>query len=431
MAGGDVVHDRHRTTRDLLSQFGHSPRTALAVVLFVSLGLRMFWLSMPDNALIFDESYYVNAARVMLGWEVPAGSPYAGAPAGLDPNLEHPPLGKALIALSMADLGDNGNGWRMPSVIAGMVALGALYLVVRSAGGTRWLGVLATGLLAFDNLTFVHSRLGTLDMMVVAFLLLGSWLVLSGRRLAGGAMVGFATLVKLTGVLGLVSLVAYEVVTAAWTWKSAKAHRSSTIRPAGAIVAGFLVVWLAGMWVLDLRFTTYASPLDHLAHMVSYGVSLTNSGNSSIGASIASAPWQWLFNEGQINYLRVDLTTSAGGQALTRNALVDFRGAVNPVLLGAAIIASLFVVIAAAKRRSRLALWCAIWLAGNYVPYVALVLVNHRVTYLFYILPVIPALAVAVATLLLRSGLSRAVARGYVAAYLLGFAAYFPFRQIL
>jgi predicted membrane-bound dolichyl-phosphate-mannose-protein mannosyltransferase len=123
--------------------------------------------------------------------------------------------------------------------------------------------------------------------------------------------------------------------------------------------------------------------------------------------------------------------TQQPGQVLTRNPLIDFRGAVNPVLLGPAIIAALFVALHALKSESRITVWCTVWLAANYVPYVALVLVNHRVTYLFYFLPVIPALAVAVATLLLRSGLSHTLAKAYVAAYLLGFAAYFPFRQIL
>jgi uncharacterized membrane protein len=56
--------------------------------------------------------------------------------------------------------------------------------------------------------------------------------------------------------------------------------------------------------------------------------------------------------------------------------------------------------------------------------------VNNRVTYLYYVLPVLPAVAVAVAIFLLRSGLPRFVAWGYLVAYALGFAAYFPFRQI-
>jgi hypothetical protein len=43
---------------------------------------------------------------------------------------------------------------------------------------------------------------------------------------------------------------------------------------------------------------------------------------------------------------------------------------------------------------------------------------------------VIPAIVTAVAILLLRSGLPRFVLWGFVVAYLVGFGAYFPFRQI-
>ena len=44
--------------------------------------------------------------------------------------------------------------------------------------------------------------------------------------------------------------------------------------------------------------------------------------------------------------------------------------------------------------------------------------------------PILPAVAVMVALLLMRSGLPRAVLYMFVVAYALGFLAYFPFRQI-
>lgn len=420
-----------RLLLDRLRQNLGDPGTVLPLLLIAAFICRAIWLTVPQGALIFDEAYYVNAARTLLGWAVPTGAHYAGSPVGLDPNLEHPPLGKALMALSMLLFGDNGLGWRMPSLIAGMVALGALYLIVRSAGESAWLGILAVGFFAFDNLSLVHGRIGTLDMMVLAPIMVGAWLALRGRWAAAGAITALGMLVKLTAIYGLLALLMLQALALWGTWRRERRVGLADLRPTAVLLVAWVVVVLGGLWLLDARFTTYAGPIDHLRHMVEYGANLSRSvvapgscpGNDS-------APWQWLFNECQMNYLRTDVTVMAGEKIISTRASIDFRGALNPLLAGAIPLAFLFAGWFAGRRGSRLAQWAVVWAAASYLPNVVLAIVNDRVTYIYYLLPVVPALAVAVAILLHRSGLPRFVMWGFIAAFVAGFAAYFPFRQI-
>jgi hypothetical protein len=189
-------------------------------------------------------------------------------------------------------------------------------------------------------------------------------------------------------------------------------------------------VLFVGLWILDARFTTFTNPFDHLRHMVSYGASLSNPGDSASCPDADSAPWQWLVNDCEISYFRIDVTTHAGDELVGRRATVDFRGAMNPVLLGALPLAFAFAAWLAIRERSTLGRWTIAWAAANYLPFVALVLVQHRITYIYYFLPVVPALAVAIALLLVRGGLPRPVSWAFLVAAVAGIAAYFPFRQI-
>ena len=79
------------------------PLVLLVVLCLASVGMRAAWLGDPcrspcrsasDHVLVFDESYYVNAARVIAGIHPPPRSTYAAAPLGVDPNAEHPQLAK-------------------------------------------------------------------------------------------------------------------------------------------------------------------------------------------------------------------------------------------------------------------------------------------------------------------------------------------------
>ncbi len=407
------------------------PGTLLALTLITALAVRVAWLALPHGSLIFDETYYVNAARVILGWPVPTGAPYHGAAVGLDPNMEHPPLGKLLMAFSMAVFGDNGYGWRLPSVVAGMVALGALYGIVRATGETRRLAVLAVGFFAFDNLALVHGRIGTLDILVLAPMLVGSWLALRGRWTAAGAAMGLAMLMKLTALYGLLALLLMLALHLGRAVRLERRLRPAHLRPTVLALVAFSIVTIGGLGLLDLRFSSFTNPFEHLLHMVQYGANLAGSiaGPGSCPGN-DSLPWQWLFNDCQMSYLRVDVTVRAGEQIVSIHPTIDFRGAMNPILIGSVVVAFLAAGWLAWQRRNRLAEWSLVWAAANYLPFVALALLTHRVMYIYYFLPVIPALAAATALLLRRAGLPRLVTVGYVAAFVAGLAAYFPFRQV-
>ena len=413
--------------RDNLSD----PWRVLPLVLIAAFVCRAVWITLPGRSLIFDEAYYVNAARIILGWTVQAGDHYAGSPLGLDPNMEHPPLGKVLMALSMAVFGDNGLGWRLPSLIAGMAALGALFLIVRAAGETAWLGVLAVGLFAFDNLALVHGRIGTLDMPVLACILVGAWLALRGRWLLAGTALAIGTLVKLTAVYGLLAVLLLLALVLLGVWRRERRIRLADLRPTVTLLTTYAVVFIVGLTLLDARFTSYPNPIEHLGHMLQYGAALHWAhGLPSICVGNESTPWQWLANDCQITYLRVATTVKVGDTVIAITPTVDFRGALNPILVGAIPIATMFTFWFAWRTQSALARWTIAWAAANYLPYVVLAIVAQRITYIYYFLPVVPAAAVAVAILLRRSGLPRVVTWGFVSVYLVGFAAYFPFRQI-
>ena len=403
----------------------------LPLVLLAALVVRIAWLAVPQNSLIFDEAYYVNAARILLGWPVPLDGQYAGSPLGLDPNVEHPPLGKLILAASMLVFGDNGVGWRVPSVIAGMAALGAVYGIVRAAGETARLGVLVVGFLALENLMLVHSRIGTLDMLFVAPTLIGAWLALRRRLVLSGVLIGLALLVKLTAVYALIAIVALLLVRFVSAWRREHGGSDAGLRPLLVIPAVAVVMFLGGLFALDARFTAYRSPIEHVAHMVEYGANLRSPvDRAGICATNDSLPWEWLFNECQITYLRVDVTVRSGDEVISKVPSIDFRGAMNPLLAGAIPLAMLFAAWMAWRSKHELSRWVVAWAAANWLPYVVLAIANHRITYIYYILPAVPAIAMAVAILLTRSGLPRFILTGFVAAYVLGFVAYFPFRSI-
>src|SRR2546421_1170645 len=198
-----------------------TPLALLALVTAVLLLARAAWLSEPchspcrsarDHVLVFDERYYVNAARVIAGVRPPPGASYASAPLGDDPNAEHPQLAKLLIAGSIELFGDGPLAWRLGSLVFGTLAILGMYALVRAAGGGGWTALGAAALMAADNLLIVHGRIGTLDVYALAPMVWAAALYLRGHPLPAGFVLGLGACMKLVSVYLVFVLVVLEAL---------------------------------------------------------------------------------------------------------------------------------------------------------------------------------------------------------------------------
>lgn len=401
----------------------------LFIVLFVvDIVLRMIWLDKPTGSLIFDEWYYVNVARVILGIPQSLGGngqpPYVNAQPGLDPNHEHPPLAKLLIALSIQVLGNNGYGWRIPSVIFGSVGVLVFYLLMKRIATYKMVPLVATILFSFDNLIFVHSRIATLDIFALTFMLLGFYWYFSGHTYLSAIGMSLSALTKITGVAGffVIAVVhAIKFATDHWKGKTWNELFSWFEKYAVAYVVSFLLI----LTVLDRLWVGYSNPLAHIQFILNYSTALV----SACPNGIISCPWQWLLNQIQIPYLVVSVQVSSGS-VTSKYDSIAFWGAMNPAILYLTIPAMLYAAYSYHQKKSDLTLLALVWFAVTYLPYYPAVIFGQRVTYLFYFLATVPAVCAAVAHMIADQNPPKLVVLFYLGVVLVSFYMMFPFKAV-
>jgi dolichyl-phosphate-mannose-protein mannosyltransferase len=389
----------------------HGP---IAAILLTAIPLRAFRLTEPSGGLIGDEVYYVQDARVIVGLPIMFHHLPGTAASGLDPNAEHPPLAKLIMALFIRVFGERDFIWRVPSIILGTFGIWLLYRIVMALGGTRRQAIFAAFVFAFENLTFVHGRIAMLEIYMSTFVLLGTLLYLRSYYEYAGLAFGVATLCKINGVLGLVAVIFYEIVRSfrgSWrpSWKG--------IRP--CVLTGFFCIafFLAGLGALDSYWTEFRNPVTHVVSMINYARSLTRLGPPQ-GAE--STPLQWWLNSGVINYFVV--TTNANGQSYTP---ILFRGAMNEYFIFAAPLALAYAARRAWAGTSRMAAFAIGSLVANFGPVFFAWALAHRMSYIYYMVPSIPAIVCAITLLFSRT--SRGLRWCFAAAMVYAFAFSFPF----
>jgi predicted membrane-bound dolichyl-phosphate-mannose-protein mannosyltransferase len=438
------------------------PFVLLAVVSILSFAARVAWIGEPcqspcrtaaDHLLIFDEAYYVNAARVIASVRPPAGQHYVGAPPGDDPNAEHPQLAKLEIAGAIELFGDGPFAWRIGSIVLGSLAIIGMFVLARAGGAGDWLALGAAALMASDNLLLVHGRIGTLDIYALTAMIWGVALYLRGRRWIGGAVLGVGAACKLVAPYAVLVLLVFELLRdggaiAAW-------------RRIGARVGGATAVGVATFFALLAVMDRVAPPYDpvagkpvaggvlpHLGHMISYAAGQSSPHGPT---GIASYPWEWLVDYKPIVYLNINPSRpSPGLEHVHPSAL--FLGMISPPLLLLALPALVLVAAALAGRPRRLAAVLALagdlpessafrsgdapllglaWAMGTLAPFAALSLFWQRTSYLYYMVIVMPGIYLVAAHLALRLRRRRRIVGAWAVSVLIAAVVMYPFMPLL
>lgn len=401
----------------------------LFLLLFViDVILRAIWLDKPTGSLIFDEWYYVNVARVILRLPQSVGAnsqpPFVNVPPGLDPNHEHPPLAKLLIAFSMYLLGNNGFGWRIPSVIFGSIAVLVFYLLMKKVATFKMVPLIATFLFSFDNLVFIQSRIAILDIFALTFMLLGLYWYFSGHSYFSAIGMSLSALSKITGVAGILIIVILHAVRFA-TGRTKGKTWSDFFSWFEKYFVVFLGSFLVLLTIMDRLWVGYSNPIEHIQYILSYSANLV----SQCPNGIISCPWQWLLNQVQIPYLTVNVQVSSASGASSYKS-VSFLGAMNPAILYLTIPAMLYAAYSYYQKRSDLTLLSIVWFAVTYLPYYPATIIDQRVTYLFYLLAAVPAICAAIAHMIMDQSPPKLVVLFYLGVVLLAFYFMFPFKVI-
>jgi dolichyl-phosphate-mannose--protein O-mannosyl transferase len=352
------------------------------------------------NSSHFDEIYHAHTAYQHLR--------------GLYPyETTHPPLGKLITSVGIWLLGMTPFGWRFMPALFGVLMLPPFYMLLKWMFGKTSVAVCGTLLLAFDFMHFVQTRISTIDVYCVFFVLLmyvfmyryitsgldaPFWetacpLIFAGLSFGLGAAAKWQSIYAGAGLLALFLIYLYRRVD----------HCRRNEKPfipfltATFFTALFSFIIIPGI-VYIACYIPYILPnapeggFDSIGafvkavwdacwgnqeHMFSYHANL-------VAEHSYSARWyQWLINSKPILYY-INSVTENG----TRGSLWAFG---NPLIIWAGLGALAVCVIGVVKRHSHAALFILIGYLSQLLPWVFI----SRLTFPYHYFPSIIFICVA------------------------------------
>lgn len=112
-----------------------------------------------QNGMYFDELYHGRTALEHLE----GMTPYENS---------HPPLGKILIMVGIALFGMTPFGWRFSGAFLGVLMVPVFYMLLKRITKSQKWSFFGTALFTFDFMHYAQTRLATIDVFVVFFIML-------------------------------------------------------------------------------------------------------------------------------------------------------------------------------------------------------------------------------------------------------------------
>lgn len=385
----------------------------------VALVTRLPGLTRP-RILVFDEVFYATQ-----GWEVSRTGVEQGS-------AVHPPLAKWLLAIGIKVFGFTPLGWRIVPLLAGVVVVMATVIAAYRLLDNLVAAGLAGAVVLTDGIAFTSGRLALLDGIVAAFTTVALVLVATvvcrpldiplRRRLlvASGLTLGAAVACKWSALpLLAVVIVVFGVL----AWRTSVPGRSRRLELGRTAL--FLVVAPVALYCVTyvptlIRFDDSAIGREHCGRTQHCHPGYPE----RVGEIIANQRRVWHFHESLVPKNRyannavswvfqtepVGLLSSSCPSAdpvcssTDRPSVRRIISIGNPMVWFLGTVALIITLILALRyldpRRALVAAWAAVlWLPWIVRPHLAaLPFASARPGYTFYAVPLVPVLAIALAS---------------------------------
>lgn len=303
---------------------------------------------------ILDEAHYINDANNIIENHETE-------------RLEHPPLAKLFIGTGIHVFGDNPWGWRFFSIVFGTATLVFFYFLCRRLGMSWMASNLATTLLAFENMTFVHASIAMIDVYYVTFMMASFFFYIKMKYVTSGVSVGLSGLSKLNGALAL------PVIGVHWLFSRQKRHWWVVLTFLFAVLT-FLVLMMAFDLAIVQDISEVESPVDRIIYMMDRSGTLTF---ETVEHPSESRPWEWLLTYKPMAY----------------HWTPNYVGGISPSIWALIMPTFLFLVWRAIKR-DEAGLFGAAWFFGTFMLWIPATIITDRVSYPYYFYPTIGAICI-------------------------------------